>query len=64
MVAKVAFRHSPLCAAGHLPRRTEDQQLCRRRSSCNVGDLRKRRRQPISPLAGEMSGRTEGGGKE
>ncbi|TIS79195.1 MAG: hypothetical protein E5W98_24320 [Mesorhizobium sp.] len=30
-------------------------------SSCNVGDWRKRRRRPISPQVGEMSGRTEGG---
>ena len=28
---------------------------------CNVGGWRNRRRQLISPLAGEMSGRTEGG---
>ncbi|TIP29225.1 MAG: hypothetical protein E5X67_07595 [Mesorhizobium sp.] len=30
-------------------------------SSCDVGDWRKQRRRPISPLVGEMSGRTEGG---
>ncbi|TIM26485.1 MAG: hypothetical protein E5Y63_29075 [Mesorhizobium sp.] len=30
----------------------------------SVGDWRKPRRHPISPLAGEMSGRTEGGGKD
>ncbi|RWP50179.1 MAG: hypothetical protein EOR05_06865 [Mesorhizobium sp.] len=29
-----------------------------------VGDWRKPKRHPISPLAGEMSGRTEGGVKD
>ncbi|RWN65294.1 MAG: hypothetical protein EOR99_22185 [Mesorhizobium sp.] len=33
-------------------------------SSCEVGDWRKQRRRPISPLEGEMSGRTEGGAKD
>jgi precorrin-3B synthase len=33
------------------------------RPSCSIGDLRRLSRQPISPLAGEMSGRTEGGAK-
>ncbi|RWC06529.1 MAG: hypothetical protein EOR92_24930 [Mesorhizobium sp.] len=30
----------------------------------SVGGWRKPARHPISPLAGEMSGRTEGGGKD
>ncbi|PBB87731.1 lytic murein transglycosylase [Mesorhizobium sp. WSM3876] len=57
----MAFRHTPLCPAGHLPRMGGDWQFHRPGSSCNVGDWRKRTRHPISPLAGEISGRTEGG---
>ncbi|RUZ13127.1 hypothetical protein EN947_21920 [Mesorhizobium sp. M7A.F.Ca.US.003.02.2.1] len=34
------------------------------RHSSSVGDWRKQRPSPISPLEGEMSGRTEGGAKE
>ena len=33
-------------------------------TSCNAGDWRKPARHLISPLEGEMSGRTEGGAKE
>ncbi|TJV38626.1 MAG: hypothetical protein E5Y02_28880 [Mesorhizobium sp.] len=44
---------TPLCPAGHLPRKGGDWSLHRRGSSCNVGDWR-----------GEMSGRTEGGVKD
>ena len=59
-----ALYGAPLCPAGHLPLKGGDRQLRRRRSSCNVEDWRSRRRRPISPLEGEMSGRTEGGAKE
>ncbi|RWK95893.1 MAG: D-alanyl-D-alanine dipeptidase, partial [Mesorhizobium sp.] len=34
------------------------------RPSSNAGDWRSTTRHPISPLEGEMSGRTEGGAKE
>ncbi|TPI52011.1 hypothetical protein FJ940_11575 [Mesorhizobium sp. B2-3-7] len=34
------------------------------RPSANAGDWRNPARHPISPLEGEMSGRTEGGAKE
>ncbi|TKB13786.1 MAG: lytic murein transglycosylase, partial [Mesorhizobium sp.] len=57
----IALLRTPLCPAGHLPRKGGDQQLGPQRSSCRVGDWRKQSRHPISPLAGEMSGRTEGG---
>ncbi|RUU06329.1 hypothetical protein EOD23_14210 [Mesorhizobium sp. USDA-HM6] len=55
----MAFLRTPLWPAGHLPRKGGDWQLHRRRLSSN--DWRKSGRRPISPLAGEMSGRTEGG---
>ncbi len=41
---------APLCPAGHLPGER--------------GDYARRQCRPISPLAGEMSGRTEGGVKD
>ncbi|RVD60982.1 lytic murein transglycosylase [Mesorhizobium sp. M2D.F.Ca.ET.185.01.1.1] len=52
---------SPLCPAGHLPLKGGDWQLRRLASPCNLGDWRKPRRYPISPLEGEMAGRPEGG---
>ncbi|RWF38447.1 MAG: hypothetical protein EOS65_23345 [Mesorhizobium sp.] len=55
---------TPLWPAGHLPRKGGDWLPPRRRPSCNAGDWRKHSFQLISPLAGEVSGRTEGGVKE
>ena len=55
---------APLCPAGHLPHLGGDRQLRLQRLFCNVEDWRKWSRQPISPLVGEMSGRTEGGAKD
>ncbi|PBB92343.1 lytic murein transglycosylase [Mesorhizobium sp. WSM3864] len=52
---------TPLCPAGHPPRNGGDWQLLRSRKSCSVGDWRNRENQLISPLAGEMAGRPEGG---
>ncbi len=52
---------APLCPAGHLPHEGGDGQLSAHRSYCNAGDWRKPRGRLISPLVGEMSGRTEGG---
>ncbi|TIT77645.1 MAG: hypothetical protein E5W56_13425, partial [Mesorhizobium sp.] len=46
-------RGPPPCPAGHLPLKGGDQQLRRRRPIVNVGDWRKPRRHPISPLEGE-----------
>ncbi|AZO26163.1 lytic murein transglycosylase [Mesorhizobium sp. M1B.F.Ca.ET.045.04.1.1] len=56
----IALRPTPLCPAGHLPRKGGDWLFWRPASSCGVGDWRKPARHLISPLAGEMSGRTEG----
>ncbi|RUU30477.1 hypothetical protein EOC94_10130 [Mesorhizobium sp. M6A.T.Ce.TU.016.01.1.1] len=55
---------APLCPAGHLPHEGGDWQFRSCRPSCNVSDWRKPARHPISPLEGEMSGRTEGGAVE
>ena len=52
---------TPLCPAGHLPLKGGDQPLYRSRQSTNPSDWRNPACQPISPLEGEMSGRTEGG---
>ncbi|RWK65382.1 MAG: hypothetical protein EOR54_26760, partial [Mesorhizobium sp.] len=52
---------TPLCPAGHLPRKGGDWRLQPCRPFCDVGDWRKRCDQLISPLAGEMAGRPEGG---
>ncbi|TIP03107.1 MAG: hypothetical protein E5X76_26800 [Mesorhizobium sp.] len=57
-------RGTPLCPAGHLPRKGGDWQLRRRHLLFDVGDWRKPWRHPISPLAGEMAGGPEGGVKE
>ncbi|RWC76868.1 MAG: hypothetical protein E5V91_28320, partial [Mesorhizobium sp.] len=58
---RASARGPPLCPAGHLPLKGGDWQLQPWRSPCNVGDWRKPARHPISPLEGEMSGRTERG---
>jgi len=58
------FRHAPVCPAGHLPHEGGDWQFGRPAQFCNVDDWRKPMRQLISPLVGEMSGRTEGGAKD
>ncbi|TPJ56342.1 hypothetical protein FJ937_15055 [Mesorhizobium sp. B2-4-4] len=55
---------TPLWPAGHLPRKGGDWQPQRRRSFGNVYYWRKHDSQMISPLAGEMAGRPEGGVKE
>jgi hypothetical protein len=56
--------HTPLCPAGHLPLKGGDWQLHRPALHSSRSDLRKPAGRPISPLEGEMSGRTEGGAKE
>ena len=53
------IRDTPLYPAGHLPHRWGDWLGAAARSNLNV--LRKACRKSISPLVGEMSGRTEGG---
>ncbi|RWB00204.1 MAG: hypothetical protein EOS11_22690 [Mesorhizobium sp.] len=50
----------PLATTWHLPTRGRSAASAPR-LFCGVGDWRKPCRHPISPLVGEMSGRTEGG---
>ncbi|PAQ02451.1 hypothetical protein CIT25_10165 [Mesorhizobium mediterraneum] len=52
---------TPLWPAGHLPLKGGDRQFQRWCQPCFAGDWRKQKRQPISPLEGEMAGRPEGG---
>ncbi|CDX26286.1 hypothetical protein MPLB_770063 [Mesorhizobium sp. ORS 3324] len=59
-----ALHGAPLWPAGHLPLKGGDGQLGRRLPFSNVGDWRNPKRQPISPLEGEMVGRPEGGAKD
>ncbi|TIP63720.1 MAG: lytic murein transglycosylase, partial [Mesorhizobium sp.] len=52
---------TPLWPAGHLPRKGGDQMSPSVSQTANVAKGEPALPQPISPLAGEMSGRTEGG---
>ncbi|RWO64279.1 MAG: lytic murein transglycosylase [Mesorhizobium sp.] len=54
-------RSAPLCPAGHLPLKGGDWLLSRSSPISNVEKKELARTLPISPLEGEMSGRTEGG---
>jgi hypothetical protein len=55
---------APLCPAGHLPHMGGDQLSRRLSPIANAARLSGAPKLPISPLVGEMSGRTEGGAKE
>jgi hypothetical protein len=55
---------APLCPAGHLPHKGGDRLSSRLSLISNVAGLSEAPKLPISPLVGEMSGRTEGGAKE
>jgi assimilatory nitrate reductase catalytic subunit len=52
---------TPLCPAGHLPRKGGDQPTASLSPITDVAGWAARLKLPISPLAGEMSGRTEEG---
>ena len=60
-VANAEFLRTPLWPAGHLPLKGGDWQFYASRWPCEADDWRKSKCQSISPLEGEMSGRTEGG---
>ena len=60
-MASAALYFTPLCPAGHLPLKGGDWQLQPWRFIVGPGDWRKSPQRRISPLEGEMSGRTEGG---
>ncbi|BCG93666.1 hypothetical protein MesoLj131a_25300 [Mesorhizobium sp. 131-2-1] len=55
---------APLCPAGHLPHLGGDQMSRRLSAILGIAELSSAPKLPISPLVGEMSGRTEGGAKE
>ncbi|RUX25537.1 hypothetical protein EOA13_27110 [Mesorhizobium sp. M7A.F.Ca.US.011.01.1.1] len=55
---------TPLCPAGHLPRKGGDRMSFLLSPIANDVGRAPQLKLPISPLAGEMSGRTEGGVKE
>jgi assimilatory nitrate reductase catalytic subunit len=55
---------TPLWPAGHLPRKGGDQMSRTLSPIINVAGSAPPMERLISPLAGEMSGRTEGGVKE
>ncbi|AZV19618.1 hypothetical protein EJ079_11605 [Mesorhizobium sp. M7A.F.Ce.TU.012.03.2.1] len=55
---------APLCPAGHLPRLGGDWLPSAISPIANAAGVSEASKLPISPLVGEMSGRTEGGAKE
>ncbi|TPI76941.1 lytic murein transglycosylase [Mesorhizobium sp. B2-8-9] len=57
----MAILHTPLWPAGHLPRKGGDRMSPSLSSITNVAGTAPSAELLISPLAGEMSGRTEGG---
>ncbi|AZO39117.1 hypothetical protein EOA27_32435 [Mesorhizobium sp. M2A.F.Ca.ET.037.01.1.1] len=52
---------APLCPTGHLPHLGGDQPSRGLSPIANAGGKAPARELPISPVVGEMSGRTEGG---
>ncbi|TPK90618.1 lytic murein transglycosylase [Mesorhizobium sp. B2-4-12] len=52
---------TPLCPTGHLPLKGGDWPTLSLSPVANIKDWAPSARLPISPLEGEMSGRTEGG---
>ncbi|RWM97520.1 MAG: hypothetical protein EOR84_12235 [Mesorhizobium sp.] len=61
---RVAFLGAPLCPAGHLPHLGGDRPSPPPSPISNAAGRNGALRLPISPLVGEMSGRTEGGAVE
>ncbi|TJU94269.1 MAG: lytic murein transglycosylase [Mesorhizobium sp.] len=59
-----ALYGAPLCPAGHLPLKGGDWLSSRLSPIFNVARREPAPELPISPLEGEMSGRTEGGAVE
>ena len=51
---------TPLWPAGHIPRKGGDQLTAVLSPITNIAGWAVRSKLPMSPLAGEMSGRTEG----
>ncbi|TPK69062.1 lytic murein transglycosylase [Mesorhizobium sp. B2-4-19] len=55
---------TPLCPAGHLPLKGGDWTSFPLSPIADVDDWTPSAKLPISPLEGEMSGRTEGGASQ
>ncbi|RWE43675.1 MAG: hypothetical protein EOS78_03825 [Mesorhizobium sp.] len=60
----MALYGAPLCPAGHLPLLGGDWLLSRLSPVANAAGKSEARKPPISPLEGEMSGRTERGERQ
>ncbi|TIO48696.1 MAG: lytic murein transglycosylase, partial [Mesorhizobium sp.] len=60
-MASASFPPTPLWPAGHLPRKGGDRTAPLVSPIANAEEKAPKAKLPISPLAGEMSGRTEGG---
>ncbi|RUW85975.1 lytic murein transglycosylase [Mesorhizobium sp. M8A.F.Ca.ET.059.01.1.1] len=60
-MSKAAFCVAPLCPAGHLPLNGGDRLLSLLSPTTTAREKMPSAKLPISPLEGEMSGRTEGG---
>ncbi|RWB52445.1 MAG: hypothetical protein EOQ47_26105 [Mesorhizobium sp.] len=58
------FLRAPLCPAGHLPHQGGDWLSSRLSPISKVAGQCEAPKLPISPLEGEMSGRTEGGERQ
>jgi len=61
LIASPAILPTPLWPAGHLPRKGGDRMSRRLSPIANVAGYAARPKLPISPFAGEMAGRPEGG---
>ncbi|TKB13766.1 MAG: hypothetical protein E5V75_20485 [Mesorhizobium sp.] len=60
-IGNAAILHTPLWPAGHLPRKGGDQLSAWPSPITGVEGCAAEPKLPISPLAGEMAGRPEGG---
>ncbi|RWK59204.1 MAG: hypothetical protein EOR78_30030 [Mesorhizobium sp.] len=63
-LTNAAILRAPLCPAGHLPHEGGDWPSFSLSPIANVAGRVPSTKLPISPLVGEMSGRTEGGATE
>jgi hypothetical protein len=61
---RIALYVAPLCPAGHLPHKGGDRPAALVSLIANAAEWANSSKLPISPLVGEMSGRTEGGNVE
>jgi hypothetical protein len=60
-MGRLAFRGAPLCPAGHLPHEWGDRLSSLVSQISHIAKSAIRPKLLISPLVGEMPGRTEGG---